>query len=114
MPKFYFLEADKPLTKTFSPADKSSYPNVYEVTSHEADVSRISDLVPLLRHHGRLGHCLLKGALQRPLVKESRAGSTNPANATEWVCLDLDGVDIPLDERNLVGRVVEGSGVTYR
>jgi len=39
------------------------------------------------------GHCVLKGQLNRPLIKESRAGSIDADEKTDWVCLDLDGIE---------------------
>lgn len=90
--KLHFLEADKPLTKSFAPSSKSSFPNVYEVTSHEDPCPDLATFHQLLIHHGSLGHCLLKGNLGRKLVCESRAGSTNAGAPTSWACLDLDGV----------------------
>jgi hypothetical protein len=100
MIKLYFLEADQPLTKTFKQLpdgslEKGSYPNVYEVTSYVEECADISAMVPLLVTHGGAGRCLLKGALARPLVSESRAGATVASTPSSWVCFDLDGVEMP-------------------
>jgi hypothetical protein len=46
----------------------------------------------VLKKHAALGHCALKGTISRPLVKESRAGSTDTSATTEWIVLDLDGL----------------------
>ena len=46
----------------------------------------------MLTDHAALGHCLLKGELQRPLRHESRARSTSPPAPTDWIALDFDGV----------------------
>lgn len=95
--KLYFLEAPMPLTKSYEKLSdgsikKTSYPNAYEVTSHEEDVSTLSDFEAALKHHAAQGHCMLKGKLTKALVKESRAGSTVSNDMTEWVCFDLDGL----------------------
>jgi hypothetical protein len=92
-----FLSAPVPLTKTIErQADgtilKSPYPNVYNVTSHEEDCPDIGALYTAITKHAALGHCLLKGNIKRPLVNESRAGSTTPADSTQWLCLDIDGL----------------------
>jgi hypothetical protein len=49
-------------------------------------------LYSAIQTHAALGHCLLKGNVARPLVSESRAGSTNSAAQTHWLCLDIDGI----------------------
>ena len=43
------------------------------------------------------GRCVLKGTIARPLVSESRAGSTDTNSTTEWVVLDLDGLPETID-----------------
>lgn len=95
--KFTFLAADKPMRKSYEldtsgELVKHSYPFVYDVSSTEISVLSLSGLLPHLQRHAKLGNCLLKGNLGRPLVSESRAGSTNPDEKTDWICLDLDGV----------------------
>lgn len=92
-----FLSAQKPLTKKFTKlpngeVEKTSYLNAYEVTSYEEPVHSLDDFYVELRKHADLGHCLLKGQLTRPLVNESRAGSTDANAQTHWVCLDIDGL----------------------
>jgi hypothetical protein len=94
----YFLSADKPIVKRYeqTPAGelvKHPYPFVYEVTSIPTTVPNIAGLYPLLQKHAAQGHCLLKGLCHRPLQQESRAGSTNADDKTDWICLDLDGVE---------------------
>ncbi len=96
--KFFFLSADKPISKSYELSSdgsltKHSYPFVYEVSSHEENVSSLQDLETVLNHHASKGHCLLKGNLQRPLVLESRKGSTDSDEKTDWICLDLDGIE---------------------
>lgn len=91
------LHADKPLSKAYSLSPqgklvKVPYPFVYEVTSNSIPVSDLPAFARLTQQAAKLGSCLLKGTLSRPLVSESRAGSTDPAALTEWVCLDVDGI----------------------
>lgn len=94
--KIVFLEAGLPLTKTYTktPAGitKTPYPFLWEFTSHEEQFNNLSQLEALLKKHAALGHCALKGTIARPLVKESRAGSTDSNATTEWLVLDLDGL----------------------
>ena len=94
--KIVFLEAGVPLTKTYSKTSsgvtKTPYPFVWEFTSHEEQFNNLSQLEALLKKHAVLGHCALKGSISRPLVKESRAGSTDSNATTEWLVLDLDGL----------------------
>lgn len=91
-----FLEASQPLTKTFSlDSDgqlvKGSYPFVSLFTSHEESITDLKDMVKVIDRHASQGHCLLKGKIKRPLVNESRAGSTSTDEPTDWLCLDFDG-----------------------
>lgn len=95
--RLYCLSANQPITKKYAKVRKNTvktpYPFVYEVTSHEYDVDSIESFYNVVVAHAEQGHCLLKGELSRPLVQESRAGATISTTRTEWVCLDLDGVD---------------------
>lgn len=94
----HFLKADVPLCKsyTLNPAtgelEKQPYPNVRDFTSVEAEVTSVSGMAYVLDSYAKEGFCLLKGKLQRPLDNESRASATNAQEATEWVCLDVDGL----------------------
>lgn len=92
----YFLQADKPLTKSYTKRGgeliKTPYPMTWEFTSIEEQCNDLPTMLKLMTKHAALGHCLLKGSLTKPLVKESRAGSTNTNDSTEWLCLDLDGL----------------------
>ena len=94
--KIFCLEASQPITKSYELVGedvvKTPYPNVYELTSHEYDVDGLDSFKDVVLSHADEGHCLLKGMLHRQLVRESRAGSTNSLDKTEWICLDLDGV----------------------
>lgn len=94
--KLHFLEASVPLTKTFRRAGgeltKSSYPLVTDFTSHEVIAADLKAFESALKQHAAQGHCLLKGKLTKPLVEESRAGSTVTDDETDWVCFDIDGL----------------------
>lgn len=94
----FFLSAEKPITKRYELTPKGelvrhSYPFVYEVTSYKEHPKSLQDFAALIQKHAKQGHCVVKGKLQRSLVKESRKGSTNSEEKTDWVCLDLDGVE---------------------
>lgn len=106
----YFLEADKPLTKTYAKKNgeliKSPYPMTWEFTSHQEQSSDLSSMLSLLNKHAALGHCLLKGVIARPLVRESRAGSTNSNDATDWLCLDLDGLPEHMETKTPSGQTL--------
>jgi hypothetical protein len=96
--KIHFLTADKPIVKRYENDSnghlvKHSYPFVYEVTSHEEVLGGLKDLETRMQHYASLGACMLKGHLNRPLVKESRKGSTDSDEKTDWICLDLDGIE---------------------
>jgi hypothetical protein len=90
-----FLAADRPLSKSYSldsqgQLQKSSYPSAYEFTSQRVQVSSMREFAEVMLQHAARGNCLLKGNVSRPLVTESRAGSTDPNAPTEWICLDID------------------------
>lgn len=92
-----FLEAGVPLTKNFVRAQggevtKTPYPFVWEFTSHAVEVASLAAFETALKTHAALGHCLLKGSLSKPLVCESRAGSTETNSTTDFIVLDLDGL----------------------
>ena len=99
-----FLEASAPLTKQYEKAPggaitKTPYPMTWEFTSHLEDVTNLASMHKALVHHAGLGNCLLKGSIQKPLVSESRAGSTDSNGPTSYVVLDLDGLpDVDIDE----------------
>jgi hypothetical protein len=94
--KINFLQGTTTLTKAYKKTktgiEKTSYPHMFEVTSHEADVTTVRGFAEVLRKHAALGHCLLKGELTRTLKHESRAGTTDRNGNTQWICLDLDGL----------------------
>ena len=94
----FFLSADKPIVKSYELGPqgeliKHSYPFVYEVTSHEEHPKTLQTLATIMQKHAKQGHCMVKGKLQRPLVRESRKGSTDADEKTDWICLDLDGIE---------------------
>lgn len=94
--KINFLEAAQPLTKSYTKTPKgitkTPYPMLWEFTSHEESFTTLPQLKDLLVKHAQLGHCALKGTIAKPLVNESRAGSTDTNSTTEWIVLDLDGL----------------------
>ena len=90
-----FLGTNVPLTKTFTKAadgtiSKDAYPNAANFTSHSHEITTLLELHKHIKAHAELGHCLLKGAINKDLVDERRRGSTNTTDKTEWVCLDFD------------------------
>ena len=93
-----FLNASVALTKSYTKLpdgtiEKSSYPNVWEVTSINETVTDLPQFMAAINKHAALGNCLLKGNVLRPLIKESRKDSTDRNATTEWMCLDIDGID---------------------
>lgn len=93
-----FLSSKTPLTKSYTKLpngsiEKSSYPNVWEVTSHQETYATLTDFMSAINKHAALNNCLLKGNVLKPLVMESRKGSTDKNAATEFLCLDIDGID---------------------
>lgn len=103
--QIFFLSAQNDLTKKFTKLtngdiEKTSYLSAYEFTSHEEKPKDLAEFLEALKRHAADGHCLLKGSLARPLINEPRAGSTDTNAATDWVCLDIDGLppDYTVDE----------------
>jgi len=95
--RLFSLEARVPLTKRYSRDKtgnliKTPYPMTWEFTSHEHHVTTLAELETVVRNQAKLGRCLIKGLLNRPLVTESRAGATSTNDPTEWICLDFDGL----------------------
>jgi len=72
-----------------------SYPNVFKFTSEETTINNTREFCALIKQAAKQQKCLLKGQLKAPLNKQSRAGSTDRDEPTQWICLDLDGVDLP-------------------
>lgn len=77
----------------------AAYPHVKNFTSHHYELNLrtepLVELERLLRGHGGLGHCLLKGDLKRPLENESRAGVADRVAYSNLLVLDIDGVELP-------------------
>ena len=96
--RIFFLSADKPINKAYELDNagkliKHSYPFVYDVTSYEENPNTLNDLCTLMNRYAKSGRCMVKGELSRPLLVESRKGTTNPEQKTDWICLDLDGIE---------------------
>lgn len=95
----FFLSADKPIVKRYEidpPTGeilKHPYPFVYEVTSSKESCTTLLDLCNHIKRYAARGDCMVKGKLGRDLVCESRKGTTNAEELTEWICLDLDGIE---------------------
>lgn len=100
MPKQVFLRAadGRPLAKRFTLDNetgqiiKHSYPHVARFTSAEAEWSTIHSWYNAISRYSREGWCMLKGDLNRPLVNESRAGSTDSTTPTRSIAFDGDGI----------------------
>lgn len=115
----YFLTSSVPLTKRFTKRvdgsiTQENYLNSKSFTSHRAEVNTIEEFYHAVQaavftdkyrdfgeasiaagriQFNKQGVCLLKGQLNRRLVSESRAGSTSPYDATQWLCLDFDSIN---------------------
>jgi len=118
--KTTFLIADTALTKAYTKLldgtiEKSSYPNVWQVSSETEDVSTLKEFEAAINKHAALGHCLLKGNVLRPLTNESRKDSTDRNATTEFLCLDIDGISptftstsvVVTKQKNLTTGVIE-------
>lgn len=98
--KLTFLEAEIPLQKTFyldaqrQVIDSKPYPMVRNFTSHEIEVSSLTEMFVEINKAAKQGMALLRGSLTKHLSEESRAGRTNKDVKTKWVLIDVDGVDI--------------------
>ena len=98
-----FLQATVPLTKTFEKRpdgtiSKSSYPNVYEVTTHRETLRDMRELEQLIKAYAAKAYCLVKGNPTKDLHKQSRAGTTDSSATTDWVCFDIDGLPSTVPE----------------
>lgn len=93
----FFLTADKPIVKRYELVNnelvKHPYPFVYEVSSYQETCTNLHDLFQHIQKYAARGDCMVKGKLGRQLVTESRKGTTNSEELTEWICLDLDGIE---------------------
>ena len=88
-----FLEASEPLTKSISQTDVKPYPHAKFLTSYVEDVNTPFEFYDAVKDHAKLNHALLKGSLVRNIRNESRAGLTDTQADTQWLCLDIDGLD---------------------
>jgi hypothetical protein len=93
---FSVMSASRPLQKAYKLVGKKlehdAYPMVKNFTSASQEVKNLKDLFGVVKAAADTGACLLKGKLHRDLKNESRAGATSSSDATEWVCLDIDGI----------------------
>ena len=87
-----FLQARMRLQKRFDEHGKHSYPQAYEFSSHTIPVNNLKAFHFVVEQQAAIGNCLLKGHVTRTLDNESRAGSTNRDEVTQWLCLDADGL----------------------
>lgn len=92
-----FLGSALPLTKTFSAEPNGTivaapYPLVSKITSYHETVKDLGEFATQIKTHASHGHCLFAGLLQRPLVRESRAGLTDK-KPREWIVFDFDKVE---------------------
>ena len=83
--KKYWLELDGSI-------GSSDWPKVFRVSSQQHQVFTLDSFASLIEAAGAAGHCIVKGVLNKALVSESWAGSTNTHTPTAWACLDFDGV----------------------
>ncbi len=107
-----------PLTKRFSLDEhgdlvKHSYPHVHRFTTFYENVSSLSQFEKALKKHAKQHHCLLKGYTTEHLQCESRAGLTDSATATEWICLDIDGIADITKPADLLAEIPDLRGVHY-
>ena len=66
------------------------------------DQAGLDELYDLIKHHGSLGHCMLKGGLKRDLVQESRKGQSERNALNGLLVLDVDGIKLNRYTRNLI------------
>ena len=109
-----FLESSHgiKLTKTISPTESRSYPDVKLISSHEHqlpnDPAWPVTFSGLITKHGNLGHCLLKGPLKRAAINESRAGLGDKLAYSEMLILDIDNLKLPtVPKAPLVAKDIE-------
>lgn len=96
----WFLEAAVPVTKRIEmlpdgTIKKHPYPLVSEFTSHRVVINTLQDLAAAIDLCGQKGWTLIKGKLARELNQESRMGSTIAEQSSQWICFDLDGLEMP-------------------
>jgi hypothetical protein len=100
---FHFVSAHKrvgPLRKEIGLADGTnrSYPLAGKVTVHEEKLdlaeAGVEGYRELLLNHAAEGHALYKGLMTKLLKHESRRGMTDKEARTEFLVLDVDGLDM--------------------
>ena len=106
MAKRYALSAENGALST------TPYPLVRRFWSFTRNAADLSLLYALLVTHAEAGHCQLKGALDRPLRHESRAGRTDANAPTDLLVLDLD-FDQGFDTIDTFLEAIGLAGVSY-
>jgi len=101
-----------PLAKTFKKDGTKETPRASKLTSHEREYKDIAGLYEAVKEAAGYGWSLFTGEFKTPLVKESRASKAKPDIKREWVCLDLDDLDMPSVE-DFIAEVPELQGVSY-
>jgi len=89
-----FLEHKNRLTKIFHKDGITPYPNARKFTSHTEEVETIRDLYKHIENHASLGHCMIKGELNEPIINEPRAGKTKKHQKNQLFLLDIDGLEL--------------------
>lgn len=91
-----FLLASTPIIKSYEIVQKTiraqPYPNILNFTNHDEKCATIEEFHKSVLKYSKHNGCILKGQIQRRIIAEPRAGTTNPETLTSWVCLDIDGV----------------------
>lgn len=108
MAKIWFLEASVPLAKVYFKGENNEitaepYPIVSRFKSHETEIDSLKTMYTEIVAHAKQGHSLIKGILHRDLEWANRRKSTQTADKTEWVCLDLDGAPFNSHEEFMNG-----------
>lgn len=117
--KIALLTANKgtPLTKEYTLDEggnlvKHPYPNIGKFSSLEYDVANLKEFMSVLRTATKHNACLLKGLPILQLNNESRRGSHNPLEPTQWICLDIDGDTTDVTVQGFLKRIGL-SGIGY-
>lgn len=92
--KISFLKWKKPLSKEISKTGTKTFPNAKNLTSESHLISNIKELHKHMLAHANKGHCMLKGPLTEELKNESRAGKISPTTPTEFIVIDIDGLEM--------------------
>ena len=93
-----YLTANIRPSKQYKPNEIRAYPNIKNFTSVDDEVTNISEFYWSLIERSATGDAvLLKGNTDRALDNESRAGHTLTDAPTQWMVLDIDGLDGDID-----------------